>query len=174
MSDKEPKPIPDSAVFRLDALARTVAECEQHHSFSRKTAGDKEPQPLRITGSHWNATVKKLADANMIPDSTMFRLDALARTVAECPPQSFRALDVALDVALAFATKASITGDSMPRPPAGFVTVKQAAFVADVSERTIRRWLKDGDLRRIDIGGRVFVNLLKAKELREYRKHELN
>ena len=52
------------------------------------------------------------------------------------------------------------------RPPAGYGTVGECVVLLSISERTLRRWLANGDLVPVRIGERVFIELEKVRKLK--------
>ncbi len=52
------------------------------------------------------------------------------------------------------------------KPPAGYCSVAEAVVMHKISERTIRRWITDGDLVPVRLGTRVFIELEKVRKLK--------
>ena len=52
------------------------------------------------------------------------------------------------------------------KPPAGYCAVAECVAMLAVSERTVRRWMAEGDLVPVRLKGRVFIELEKARKLK--------
>lgn len=104
------------------------------------------------------------------------RLDALARTVAECPIEHLGVMRSTLETALRQATGIvqTNTDPMIDTPiPHGYMAATAAARLMSISERTIRRWITDGDIQTIRRRGRVFVDYRQVAKLREFKPHEV-
>lgn len=137
-----------------------------------------KPQ-LRIAGLETKGLppdILPLKPPRMPTAELQIRLDKLARTVAECPVERLGAMNATIETALRQATGIMRTNhDPMIDTPIphGYMAATAVARLLEVSERTIRRWITDGDIQTIRRRDRVFVDYRQAAKLREFKTHEV-
>lgn len=142
------------------------------------SASNKNPQ-LRLTTARSEpirADEIEIRELEIPPnDEIGRRLFALSQVATECPTAQLSAMCSVLDGALrqAVTVAKSAKRVRIVPPPQRHLTISTCARLFEISERTIRRWISDGDLEIVRRRERIFVDCLDVEKLRKYPRHDL-
>lgn len=92
--------------------------------------------------------------------------------IAMIPPRRIKILDTSADPVLGWPrayielkTEAEPVAQPLETPPPTYISTKEASWLLDRSDATIRRWCHSGKLRYRQVGKDIDVNFLHAVEV---------
>ena len=94
------------------------------------------------------------------------RLDALANTAATLGIDGLNFAVLRINAIDRDLRRIRLGKELQAKPPAGYCSVADAVIMLRISDRTLRRWIADGDLMPVRLGDRVFIELEKARKLK--------